>query len=43
MQALSLLVGPPTAFPTELCWKGLGANGKIVFPFLVFFKLFWNS
>lgn len=32
--------GPPK---TGLCWEGSGANGKIVFPFLVFFKLFWNS
>lgn len=28
---------------TGLCLEGSGAKGKIVFPFLVFFKLFWNS
>lgn len=37
--------GPHGAHPpkTGLCLEGSGAKGKIVFPFLVFFKLFWNS
>lgn len=33
----------PPSSKTGLCRERLRANGKIVFPFLVFFKLFWNS